>query len=405
MQLISGIDSSGLFATVAQDYLYDNAGTAAREAISALRAKQDALTFNYDNTSITGINGSAIGGVGGGDMYESNLNLDGNYITGYNSSAFKDFTITADLTNLQSVSSTVYTNSATNWQNVITGITIDSTAVSPVNYVVDIPLSGKVDKETGKGLSTNDYVNSAKEVVDLADAVIPTDAAANNQLVSNSTLLSAIANVGSFEIAPLGNNDEPAPTGTISTKTFYLTKPSTAAATDPYTEWIYTSSSPSNTSWNVIGLTEIDLDGYVQFPSTYTADHLVAFGSNDTIYDTGVTINDLAGSITGITLAGGSELGITNKVVNIPGATTASAGIMTSSDKAKLDGIESGANVNVQADWSESDSTDDSYIANKPDIVIPISSNAFAKATQIVVVSAMPSSPDPTTIYLVKEAT
>ena len=66
MQLIGGIDSTGLYATVAQDYLYDNAGTAAREPISALRAKQDALTFNYNvSNQITGINNSAIGGGGG----------------------------------------------------------------------------------------------------------------------------------------------------------------------------------------------------------------------------------------------------------------------------------------------------------------------------------------------------
>lgn len=66
MQLIGGIDSTGLYATVAQDYLYDNAGTAAREPISALRTKQDALTFNYNvSNQITGINSSAIAGGGG----------------------------------------------------------------------------------------------------------------------------------------------------------------------------------------------------------------------------------------------------------------------------------------------------------------------------------------------------
>lgn len=66
MQLIGEIDSTGLYATVAQDYLYDNAGTAAREPISALRAKQDALTFNYNvSNQITGINSSAIAGGGG----------------------------------------------------------------------------------------------------------------------------------------------------------------------------------------------------------------------------------------------------------------------------------------------------------------------------------------------------
>ena len=38
----------------------------------------------------------------------------------------------------------------------------------------------------------------------------------------------------------------------------------------------------------------------------------------------------------------------------------------TDSDKSKLDGIESGAEVNVQANWTEADSSADSYIQNKP---------------------------------------
>lgn len=40
----------------------------------------------------------------------------------------------------------------------------------------------------------------------------------------------------------------------------------------------------------------------------------------------------------------------------------------TNADKAKLDGIETGAEANVQADWSQSDSTADDYIKNKPTI-------------------------------------
>ena len=43
-------------------------------------------------------------------------------------------------------------------------------------------------------------------------------------------------------------------------------------------------------------------------------------------------------------------------------------GLMTAVDKQKLDGVESGAEVNVQSDWNEADSTSDAYIANKPAI-------------------------------------
>ena len=51
----------------------------------------------------------------------------------------------------------------------------------------------------------------------------------------------------------------------------------------------------------------------------------------------------------------------------IPGnATTSTAGLMSSSDKSKLNDIESGAEVNVNADWNAS--TGDAQILNKPDI-------------------------------------
>lgn len=46
----------------------------------------------------------------------------------------------------------------------------------------------------------------------------------------------------------------------------------------------------------------------------------------------------------------------------------------TDGDKTKLSGIEAGAQVNVQADWSEDDSSDDAYILNKP--IIPTVNDA-----------------------------
>jgi Cu/Ag efflux protein CusF len=40
----------------------------------------------------------------------------------------------------------------------------------------------------------------------------------------------------------------------------------------------------------------------------------------------------------------------------------------TNADKTKLNGIAEGAEVNVQADWNETDTTSDAYIQNKPNI-------------------------------------
>lgn len=49
-------------------------------------------------------------------------------------------------------------------------------------------------------------------------------------------------------------------------------------------------------------------------------------------------------------------------------ATQSAHGLMSTTDKTKLDGIASGAEVNVQSDWNEADSSSDAYIANKPTI-------------------------------------
>ena len=47
-------------------------------------------------------------------------------------------------------------------------------------------------------------------------------------------------------------------------------------------------------------------------------------------------------------------------------ATQAAAGLMSAADKTKLDGIAAGAEVNVQADYTETDTSADSYIKHKP---------------------------------------
>lgn len=49
-------------------------------------------------------------------------------------------------------------------------------------------------------------------------------------------------------------------------------------------------------------------------------------------------------------------------------ATTSTSGLMSATDKSKLNGIASGAEVNVQSDWNQADNTADDYIKNKPSI-------------------------------------
>lgn len=51
-------------------------------------------------------------------------------------------------------------------------------------------------------------------------------------------------------------------------------------------------------------------------------------------------------------------------------ASQSGAGLMSSDDKKKLDGIATGAEVNMQADWDVTDSTSDAFIKNKPKVII-----------------------------------
>lgn len=56
----------------------------------------------------------------------------------------------------------------------------------------------------------------------------------------------------------------------------------------------------------------------------------------------------------------------------------AGSSLMTTAQANKLAGIESGAEVNVQADWDQTDTTADDFIKNKP--VIPDTSNFYTKS-------------------------
>ena len=47
-------------------------------------------------------------------------------------------------------------------------------------------------------------------------------------------------------------------------------------------------------------------------------------------------------------------------------ATETTDGLMSAEDKIKLDGIEEGAEANVQSDWNITDTSSDAYIKNKP---------------------------------------
>lgn len=137
-----------------------------------------------------------------------------------------------------------------------------------------------------------------------------------------NSLISAIVTLNILVVQTL-------PTQDISTTTIYLVPKQTPETQDIYDEYIYV-----NNAWEHIGTTQIDLSNY--YTKTQT-DNLLA-DKVDKVTGKGLSTNDFTDTL-----------------------------------KTKLDGIASGAEVNVQSDWSQSDNTSDDYIKNKPSIPTALS--------------------------------
>lgn len=69
---------------------------------------------------------------------------------------------------------------------------------------------------------------------------------------------------------------------------------------------------------------------------------------------------------TNVTISSSNVISAIDTTYSLASATT--DGLMSSNDKTKLDGIQIGAEVNVQSDWNQTNSDSDDYIKNKPNI-------------------------------------
>lgn len=104
---------------------------------------------------------------------------------------------------------------------------------------------------------------------------------------------------------------------------------------------------------------------YVAVTGKPTSNQTPGFGDS-------VTISQIEQDTTG-------QMSATDRTITIPStvATSSTAGLMSASDKDKLDGVQSGAEVNVQSDWTEADSTSDAYIQNKPSLATVATSGDY----------------------------
>ena len=92
----------------------------------------------------------------------------------------------------------------------------------------------------------------------------------------------------------------------------------------------------------------------------------ITFSENDTVIHDGTIWHRVASSST------------RTELLNIIGnSSETEIGLMTPEQFNKLKGIEEGAEVNVQADWNQTDNTKDDYIKNKPDLTESALSGKF----------------------------
>jgi len=101
---------------------------------------------------------------------------------------------------------------------------------------------------------------------------------AASEVVPDSPLATKISSLvsGTFEVVGLNQSGKP-DVAKPSTKIIYLTKDTSSALTDPYTEWIYTGNNGEAavaSKWEVIGETTMDLSGYKTKQTAYTASGL-----------------------------------------------------------------------------------------------------------------------------------
>jgi len=245
----------------------------------------------------------------------------------------------------------------------------------------DLLLANKVDKETGKGLSTNDYttnektklsgietnaeVNILEEIKLNGSTITPINKIVNieinvptstNELTNDSGFItntvnnltnyytktntytkseidSLIGSVSSLDIQIV----QTLPTQDISTSTIYLV-PKTASTNDNYDEYIYV-----NNSWEHIGSTEVDLSNY--YTKTQT-DNLLDDKADSS--DIPTKVSDLTNDV-GYSTFSGSYNDLTNKPT-IPTKTsdlTNDSGFVdnTYHDSSKQDTLVSGTNI------------------------------------------------------------
>lgn len=260
-----------------------------------------------------------------------------------------------------------------------------SSEVLDVKSVVtdlETAVANKVDKVTGKGLSTNDFTTAEKNKLSrIADGaeinqhafsyvkVSGTDTVIEADSSKDSLVLSAGSNIA---ITPDATNDKVtiAFNGTIPTlqNNFGIVKVGStnveADTTRDTLELVAGSNVTLTPDATNDKITIASLHPtYTTFTGKPPVNQTPSFGDI-------VTISQISQSASG-------QVSGTDRTVKIPDdvVTSTDDGLMSSDDKNKLDGIESGAEVNVNADWNAT--SGDAQILNKPTLATVATSGSY----------------------------
>ena len=174
-----------------------------------------------------------------------------------------------------------------------------------------------------KPTKLSDFINDGVFITNTVNDLI--NYYTKSQIYTKEEINNLVSAIPKFDIDVVSE----LPTENISSTTIYLL-PSNSSANDIYKEYIYV-----NNNWELLGIQKIDLTDY------YNKTEI------NTLLSSKVNTSDLA--------------------------TETTNGLMSSDDKVKLNGIASGANVNVQSDWNQTDTSTDDFIKNKPTIPTQLS--------------------------------
>ena len=190
------------------------------------------------------------------------------------------------------------------------------------------------------------YLGESKILKRIADVLNVKDVKVNGTSVVDEN---GIANItgsihGIFEFV-----EELPETG--ESNIIYLVPSETTGVQNIYDEYIWT----EDDTWELIGSTEMDLSNYY----TKTETDTLLGDKVDKVSGKGLSTNDY-----------------------------------TTNEKNKLSGIETGAEVNVQSDWNESDNTKDDYIKNKPTIPAAQVNSDWNASSGVAQILNKPTIPD-----------